>query len=101
MSNWSLLADHDNRVYYMVGKWPIFGMDFFVGDNPNGDGVLVDLSDKEKVEGALNYMGRDNAYAQAEAIAEFARGRTVVLLNEEDGDYFWVEENYDRIGSVK
>lgn len=105
MSNWSLLADHASRTYFQIGKWPIFGPpsknDFIVGKNPDGDGLIVDLNDRNKVEDELLYWSRDNVVEQADMVCAFAANRVIILLNEEDDDYWRVDDEYAKVGQLK
>ena len=104
MSNWSLLADHASRTYFQIGKWPIFGPpsknDFIVGENSDGNGLIVDLNDKSKVEDELAYWSRKNIPEQAEMVCAFVKDRTIILLNEEDDDYWRVDEEYAKVGQL-
>lgn len=105
MSNWSLLADHASRTYFQIGKWPIFGPpsknDFIVQKNPDGDGSIVELNDKKKVEDELFYWNRNDVADQADKVCAFVANRTIILLNEEDDDYWRVDEEYEKIGQLK
>lgn len=103
MSCWSLIADHENKTYFQIGKWPIFGPGspgFMVWTHPDVEGVILDLSDKAAIENELQRWNCQNIQEGADALMDFAKGSIPFLLCEEDDDYWEVQETYRMVGKL-